>query len=45
MFWPNIETWIKDIDAKKGWHGAWAEVKRRFVAERQYGDRKLRPRS
>ena len=42
---PNIEAWIKDIDGKKGWRGEWAEVKRRFVAERQYSDRTLWPRS
>jgi len=30
---PNIEAWIKDIAGKKGWHGEWAEVERRFVAE------------
>jgi hypothetical protein len=42
---PDIEAWIKDIAGKKGWHGEWAEVERRFVAERQYSDRTLRPRS
>lgn len=30
---PNIEAWIKDIAGKKGWHGEWDEVERRFVAE------------
>ena len=30
---PNIEAWIKDIAGKKGWHGDWAEVEHRFVAE------------
>jgi len=30
---PNIEAWITDIAGKKGWHGEWAEVERRFVAE------------
>ena len=30
---PDIEAWIKDIAGKKGWHGEWAEVERRFVAE------------
>jgi hypothetical protein len=42
---PNIDEWIKDIAGKKGWHGAWAEVERWFMAERQYSDRTLRPRS
>jgi 3-oxoacyl-[acyl-carrier protein] reductase len=30
---PNIEAWIKEIAGKKGWHGEWDEVERRFVAE------------
>jgi NAD(P)-dependent dehydrogenase (short-subunit alcohol dehydrogenase family) len=30
---PGLEAFIKDMAARKGWHGGWAELERRFVSE------------
>jgi NAD(P)-dependent dehydrogenase (short-subunit alcohol dehydrogenase family) len=30
---PGLEVFVKDMAARKGWQGEWAEVERRFVAE------------